>query len=83
VWVLKPRLQRGTHRDESKRTARVDRNGGRGAELGASAVAVAEASSPAAGERGGRPGGEVDTADAVAVTVLPCIMEEHAEREES
>ena len=56
---------RGTRRDERKAAARVDRD----------ATRVIE---PAAGERGGRPGGDVDTANAM-VTVLRCIMEEHTE----
>ena len=70
---------RGTHRDERKAAARVDRDATRVIKLGAAAVAVAEAVSAAAGEGGGRPGGDVDTANAMIVTVLRCIMEEHTE----
>ena len=54
-----------THDDERESAARVDRDAKRVIELGADAGAVAEASRAAAGERGGRPGGEVDTANAV------------------
>ena len=70
---------RPTHRDEREGAARVDRDATRVIELGDSAGAVAEASRAAAGERGGRPGGDIDTADAVVVTVLRCIMKEHTE----
>ena len=73
------RCGRGTHRDERKSAARVDRDATRVIKLGAAAVAVAEAVSAAAGEGGGRPGGDVDTANAMIVTVLRCIMEEHTE----
>ena len=69
----------GTHRDERVAAARVDRDATRVIELGDSAGAVAEASRAAAGERGGRPGGDSDTADTVIVTVLRCIMGGHAE----
>ena len=69
---------RGTHRDERKAAARVDRDATRVMEPGDAAGAVAEAVRAAAGERGGRPGGDVDTANAM-VTVLRCIMEEHTE----
>ena len=69
------------HLNERKGAARVDCDAGQGPELGAAANAVKEAISAAAGERGGRPGGEVDTADAVVVTVLRCIMGEHTEEE--
>jgi len=65
--------RRGPYRNERKRAAWVDRNGDRPVELGAGAVAVAEASSTAAGERGGRPSGEVGTADPVVIKVLRCI----------
>ena len=61
---------RATHRDECEGAARVDRDASRVPELGARAGAVAGASRAAAGEGGGRPGGDVDTADAVGVIVL-------------
>ena len=70
---------RPTHRDEREGAARVDRDATRVVELGAAAGAVEEATRAAAGERGGRPGGDVDTANAMIVTVLRCIMEEHTE----
>ena len=70
---------RGTHRDEREAARRVDRDASRVVEPGAAAGAVAEASRAAAGERGGRPGGDFDTADPVVVTVLRCIMEGHTE----
>ena len=63
-----------THRNDRKRAARVDRNIERAVELGAGAVTVAEASGAAAGERGGLPGGEDDTPDAIVAAVLRCIM---------
>ena len=53
------------HRDERKGAARVDRDATRALELGADAGAVEEAIGAAAGERGGRPGGDVDTANAL------------------
>ena len=68
------------HRDERKGAARVDRDATRVLEPGAAAGAVEEASRAAAGEGGGRPGGDVDTADPVIETALRCIMEGHAER---
>ena len=61
---------RGTHRDERETTPRVDRDAIRVVELGAAAGTVEEATRAAAGERGGRPGGDVDTADAVVAPVL-------------
>ena len=70
---------RATHPDERITAARVDRDADRAVELGAAAGAVAEATRAAAGERGGRPGGDVDTADTVVATVLRCIMEGHTE----
>ena len=71
---------RGTHRDERKSAARVDRNATRPIELGAAAGAVEEASSAAAGERGGRPCGDVDTADSASgEIVLRCIMWDNTE----
>ena len=67
--------QRHAHRDERITAARLDRDATRVIEPGAAAGAVEVASTrAAAGERGGRPGGDVDTADPVVVTVLRCIM---------
>ena len=63
----------GTHRDECKRAARVDRDAARVVEPGVGADAVEEASSAAAGERGDAIGGEVETADSVVEAVLRCI----------
>ena len=60
---------RGMHRNERKGAARVDRDAVRGLELGAAAGAVEEAPDAAAGERGGRPGGDVDTADSVVIVL--------------
>ena len=68
------------HLNERKGAARVDCDAGQGPELGAAANAVKEAISAAAGERGGRPGGEVDTANAVVKSVLRCIMGGHTGR---
>ena len=65
-----------THRDEREGAGRVDGDAKRLIEPGAAAGAVEEASRAAAGEGGGRPGGDVDTADTVVVTVLRCIMGE-------
>ena len=61
----------GTHSNESKRAARVDFDVHGLSELcvGADGV-VLETPYAAAGEGGGRPGGDVDTADAVVATVL-------------
>ena len=73
------RGRRGTHRDERKAAARIDRDATREIEPGAAAGAVEVATGAAAGEGGGRPGGDVDTADPLVVTVLRCIMEEHTE----
>eukprot|EP00964_Phaeocystis_antarctica_P159141 scaffold130073_cov44-Phaeocystis_antarctica.AAC.2 len=72
---------RPTHRDECESAAGVDRDAIRVKEPGAAADAVAEASRAAAGERGGRPGGNFDTADTVVASVLRCIMGGHAEEE--
>ena len=72
---------RATHRDERITAARVDGDAKRVIELGDSAGAVEEALGAAAGERGGRPGGEVDTADTVVAIALRCIMGEHTEEE--
>eukprot|EP00964_Phaeocystis_antarctica_P015661 scaffold8663_cov69-Phaeocystis_antarctica.AAC.1 len=71
---------RPTHRDECEGAARVDRDAPRVSEPGAAAGAVAEASRAAAGERGGRPGGDFDTADPVVASVLRCIIGEHTLR---
>eukprot|EP00964_Phaeocystis_antarctica_P026296 scaffold14807_cov66-Phaeocystis_antarctica.AAC.3 len=70
---------RGTHRDEREAAGRVDRDATRVSELGAAAGAVAEATRAAAGERGGRPGGDFDTADPLVAIVLRCITEGHTE----
>ena len=70
---------RGTHRDEREAAAWVDRDAGRVMEPGAAAGAVEVATVAAAGERSGRPGGDIDTADAVAVIALRCIIGGHAE----
>merc|ERR1740124_1134942 len=56
-------------RDEREAAARVDDDATRGVELGAAAGAIEEALGAGAGERGGRPGGEVDTADPVVLIV--------------
>ena len=60
--------------------ARVDCDAVWPAEPGAGADAVVGASIAAAGEGGGLPGADVDTADAVVVTILRCIGHVHAER---
>ena len=60
---------RGTHRDERITAARLDGDATRVLELGDSARAVEEASGAAASERGGRPGGDVDTADSVVIVL--------------
>ena len=65
---------RPTHADKREGAAWVDRDAKRVIELGDNTGAVEEASRAAAGERGGRPGGDVDTADAVVITVLQCII---------
>ena len=66
------------HRDEhNTAAARVDRDAQRVMELGAAAGAVEEAFGAAAGERGGHPGGDLDTADTVVIFVLRCIMGEN------
>ena len=65
IWRDAGLRGRPTHADERKGAARVDRDANGAVEPGAAAGAVAEASRAAAGERGGRPGGEVDTANAV------------------
>ena len=71
---------RHMHRNERKGAARVDGDATRVVELGAAAGAVEEASRAAAGERGGRPGGDVDTADPAVDSVLRCIMGQHTLR---
>ena len=70
---------RAMHRYQREGATPVDRDATRDIELGARAGAVAEASRAAAGERGGRPGGDVDKADARVHLVLRCIMGGHAE----
>ena len=72
----------GTHGDERVRAARVDHDESRHGKPGEGAVrragdGVGEASDAVTGEGGGRPVGEVDTADTVVVSVLRFIMEEH------
>ena len=69
-----------THADEREGAARVDRDATRVMELGAVAGAVEEARGAAAGKDGGRPGGNIDMANAVA-KFLRCIMGEHTEEE--
>ena len=69
--------QRHAHPDERITAARLDGDATRVLELGDSARAVEEANDAAAGERGGRPGGDFDTADPVVVMVLRCIMGQH------
>ena len=64
---------RATHPNERITAARVDRDADRVIELGAAAAAVEQALGAAAGERGGRPGGDVDTAEPVVALVLRCI----------
>eukprot|EP00964_Phaeocystis_antarctica_P043813 scaffold25138_cov70-Phaeocystis_antarctica.AAC.1 len=71
---------RPTHRYEREGAARVDRDATRVIEVGAAAGAVAKATRAAAGERGGRPGGDVDTADTLVANVLRCIIGEHTLR---
>ena len=71
----------GTHPDERITAARLDRDATRVIEPGAAAGAVEVATRAAAGERGGRPGGDFDTADPVVGSVLRCIMKGHAEEE--
>eukprot|EP00964_Phaeocystis_antarctica_P147105 scaffold113610_cov88-Phaeocystis_antarctica.AAC.1 len=66
--------QRHAHRDERITAARLDRDATRGMEPGTAAGAVEVAKGAAAGERGGRPTGDFDTADTLVVTVLRCIM---------
>ena len=72
---------RATHRDERITAARVDRDASRVMEPGAAAGAVEEALGAAAGEGGGRPGGDIDTADPVVAMALRCIIGGHAERD--
>ena len=62
------------HRNDCKRAARVDRDTHRLIKFGASAVPVEVALLASAGERGGLPGGDVDAANAVVVSVLPYRM---------
>ena len=61
----------GTHSNERKGAARGDCDAMGGSELCVGAVVVVfEAPYAAAGEGGGRPGGDVDTADPVVAKVL-------------
>ena len=71
---------RGTHPDERITAARVDRDATRVLEPGDSARAVEEASRAGAGERGGRPVGDFDTADSVVAIALQYIMGEYTLR---
>ena len=64
----------GTHSNERKGAVRGDCDANRVAELGAGADAVAGTVHASAGDRGGRPGGDVDTADPVVGIVLRCII---------
>ena len=74
VYRLRDGVMQGytgpTHHDEREGAGRVDRDAPGVGEQDAGADAVAEACRTAAGEGGGRPVGEVDTADAVAVILL-------------
>ena len=67
-------IESGTHCNEREGAARVDSDGPQALELGSAAGAVAIAlvgtGEAAAGKRGGRPVGDVDTTNAVAVMVL-------------
>ena len=67
-----------THADEREGAARVDRDAH--GEMEKCAAVVAVSTLAMAGERGGPPGGEVDTANVVVVSVLRCMMGRHAER---
>ena len=69
--------KRGLHRDERITAARLDRHISRVRELGAAAGTVEEAQGAAAGEGGGPSGGDLDTANAVVIIVLRCIMGDH------
>ena len=69
----------GTHPDERITAGRVDRDAPGEMEQGAVAGAVEEVTGAAAGEGGGLPGGDIDTADAVAARLLRYIMGAHAE----
>ena len=73
----------GTHSNERKGAARGDFDVSGAVELCLGAdVVVLEASNAATSEGGGRPGGDVDTADAVVSKVLRCIGREHTLSEE-
>ena len=73
----------GTHSNEHEGAVRGDCDAIGVFELGVGAdVVVLEARYAAAGEGGGRSGGDVDTADAVVVLVLRCIGREHTLSEE-
>ena len=74
---MQPVQARGLHRDERITAARIDRQFNRVRELGADAGAVEEALGAAAGEGGGPSGGDLDTANAVVILVLRCIMGDH------
>ena len=68
----------GTHDNERKGAAWVDCDASGAVELCVGAVVVVlDALCAAAGEGGGRPGGDVDTADPVVAIVLRCIKHEH------
>ena len=73
----------GTHSNERKGAARGDCDTFGVFELCVGAnVGVFEARYAGAGEGGGRPGGDVDTADPVVAMVLRCIRHEHTLSEE-
>ena len=70
---------RPTHPDEREGAARVDGDAPGVVEPGAATGAVEVATDAAAGEHGGRPGGDVNTADPVVAMVLRCIMGQDTE----
>ena len=78
---------RPTHRDEREGAAWVDRDAGRVIEPGDVVRAVQEAGETTtwrifvAGERGGLPGCDFDTADSLVPLILRCIMGQHTEEE--
>ena len=59
-----------THRNEREGAARVYRDVNNRCKVGSGAHAVAEGKGTAAGDRDGRPVGDVDTADAVVISIL-------------
>ena len=61
---------RHAHRDDRETAGRGNVDPPRVVELGVGAESVAEGSVAAAGDRGGLPGGEVDTSDAAVSPVL-------------